>query len=274
VVSIERIRREIAEITAERLDARVTVPSAPEELRRLAVAINAMLDRLQRGVDEQRRGTADAVHALRAPLTVVRAELDVSVRDPELAPAAREVLLSVREETDAIDRVADQMLKLAALDEGAKARIAPVDVLDAAEAAAQPFRRVALGKRLTLEVGGESCHASADARLLHLALTNLVDNAVEFTEAGGEVHVTAWSGDAEVGVTVTDTGPGISAEARERVFDRFYRGDRAGARGSGLGLAIAREVATAHGGRIWVESADGRGSAFSLALPRSPTPRA
>jgi len=91
-------------------------------------------------------------------------------------------------------------------------------------------------------------------------------------EDGGEVEVTTWGEDDEVGVTVTDNGPGIPTEARELIFERFYRADPARGRdvgGSGLGLAICREVAKAHGGRVWVESEEGKGSAFSLALPRA-----
>jgi signal transduction histidine kinase len=272
VLPIERIRRDIAEISLDRLDRRVTVPPEPEYLRRLATTINAMLDRLGRGVDDQRRRTADAVHALRAPLTVVRTELDVTLRSRDLPPSAQEVLASVRDEVDAIGRIADNLLTLAALDEeGMALELVPVDLLEAVAAATQPFRRVASSKRLTLETGGERCRAQADAALLHVALTNLVDNAIKFTEADGEIRVTAWSVGADVGVTVADTGPGISPEARERVFDRFYRGERAVGGGTGLGLAIAREIATALGGRVWVESRAGEGSAFSLALPRSPT---
>jgi signal transduction histidine kinase len=86
------------------------------------------------------------------------------------------------------------------------------------------------------------------------------------------VHVTAWSGQDEAGVTVADDGPGIPADSLDHVFDRFYRVDRSrgrGAGGSGLGLAICREIARAHGGRIAIDSEEGRGSAFSLALPRN-----
>src|SRR4029077_6359466 len=121
-----------------------------------------------------------------------------------------------------------------------------------------------------LEIGGASCDAQADPQLLHQALTNLIENAIKYACPGGEVRATAWQQDDEVGVTVADDGPGVPVEARERVFDRFYRVDHARGRdggGSGLGLAICREIATAHGGRVWVDSEEGKGSEFSLALP-------
>jgi signal transduction histidine kinase len=121
-----------------------------------------------------------------------------------------------------------------------------------------------------LEVNGEHCEARADPHRLHQALTNFIDNAIKFTEPGGEVSVSAWRRNGEVGVTVKDTGPGIPANERAQVFERFYRADPARGRagsGSGLGLSICREVAEAHGGRVWVESEEGEGSSFSLALP-------
>jgi signal transduction histidine kinase len=266
---VEGVRRDIAAIAVDGLHERIAVPSAPDELRRLAVTVNALLDRVEQRVDRERQRTADALHELRAPLATIRTELDVSLHGDDLGPAAREVLLSARQEVDTLTRVADDVLTLAALDEGRiELKLAPVALLEAVEAAARPFRRRASAERLTLEVGGEPCQARADRERLHQALTNLFDNAVKFTPPGGAVRATVWSAGADVGVTVADTGPGIGADARGRVFDRFYRGDGA-LGGSGLGLAICREIAAAHGGRVWVESEAGRGSTFSLALPRS-----
>jgi signal transduction histidine kinase len=154
-----------------------------------------------------------------------------------------------------------------------------VVLLAAGEAAERPLRPLAADKQIRLEVEGEPCEARADPQLLHQALTNLIENAIKFTPRGGEVRVSTWSSEHEVGVTVADDGPGIPEEARAHIFDRFYRVDRARGRdagGSGLGLAICREIARAHGGRVWIEARDGGGSAFSLALPRNggrdPTP--
>jgi two-component system, OmpR family, sensor kinase len=100
----------------------------------------------------------------------------------------------------------------------------------------------------------------------------MVENAIGFSPAGATVRVTTWARGGEAGVTVTDEGPGVDPALRERVFDRFFRADPSRARasgGGGLGLAIAREIAVAHGGRVWVDAADGGGSAFTLAAPAS-----
>jgi signal transduction histidine kinase len=234
------------------------------------------LTALRAQIDEQRRRTADAVHALRGPLAVMRTELDVGLRDPDLAPAAREVLASAREEVDRVSRMADDLLTLAAVDEGSmRLRLTRVAVLEAIEAAAEPFRQVASAKRLALHIGGEACHARADAERLHQALGNLIDNAIKFSPQGGEIRLTAWCDAGRVGVTVTDSGPGVSAAARDHVFDRFYRDtgtSESDARGGGLGLAICREMVAAQGGSVWLESEPGQGSAFSLSLPRAPGP--
>jgi signal transduction histidine kinase len=234
-------------------------------------ALRAELAESRRRIDEERRRTADAVHALRGPLAAMGAEVDVSLRDDGLAPEVRALMVSVREEVDAISRIVANLLTLAAVDED-RLRLddVPVALLDALDAAARPFRGVAAAKRLTLQVGGERCQAHADPERLQQALGNLIDNAIKFTEPGGDVRVTAWCAAAQVGVTVKDSGPGVSAPARAHLFERFYRDPgRAPASGSGLGLAICREIAAAHGGTVWVDSEEGRGSAFTLALPRS-----
>jgi signal transduction histidine kinase len=233
--------------------------------------MRAELAVLQRRLEDQRRHTADAVHALRAPLAVMRTDLDVGLRDPELPPAAREVLASAREEVDKVSRMADNLLTLAAIDEGGmRLRLEPVALTEAVEAAVEPLRRIASAERLTIHVGGEACYVHADRERLAQALGNVIHNAIKFSAPGGEIRVTTWSEGQRVGVTVTDSGPGVRAGARARVFERFYRDTSDGAstaRGSGLGLAICREIVAAHGGSVWLQSEPGRGSAVSLALP-------
>ena len=129
-----------------------------------------------------------------------------------------------------------------------------------------------------MNVTGDAGIVHGDAQRLHQVVTNLVENAIKFTPPGGEVTVASWREGGEAGVTVTDNGAGIPADLREHVFDRFFRADPSRSResgGSGLGLAICYEVAASHGGRIWVDSEEGRGSSFSIALPvgdREPVP--
>jgi heavy metal sensor kinase len=268
---VERMTSNAREIGIDRLDERVAVPRAADELGRLAITLNAMLDRLERGVREKHRLIADASHELRTPLAVMRAELDVSLRDADLAPEAREVLESAREEVDRMSRTVDNLLTLAQVDEGRLELLTTrASLREVIEAAVRPLRPLAEARGVELVVEATEVEAQADPQRLHQALTNLLENALKFTPSGGTVRVHDWRTGDEVGITVTDDGPGIPADARAHLFDRFYRVDGARNRavgGSGLGLAICREIALAHGGNVWVESEEGGGSAFSLALP-------
>jgi heavy metal sensor kinase len=274
LLPVERMTSQADEIGIDRLNDRIAEPRGTDEIGHLAVTLNAMLDRLERGVEEKHRLIADASHELRTPLAAMRSELDVSLRTDDLSPEAREVLESTREEVDRMGRTVDNLLTLARVDEGRLELLKTrVNLHDGIEAAVRPLRPLADAKRLRLEVnGGRTWEAEADPQRLHQALTSMIENAIKFVQPGGEVEVTTWGEDDEVGVTVRDNGPGIPADAREHIFDRFYRADPARGRdvgGSGLGLAICSEVAKAHGGRLWVESEEGKGSSFTLALPRA-----
>jgi signal transduction histidine kinase len=184
--------------------------------------------------------------------------------------------VSVHEEVDRMSRTVDNLLTLAQADEGhLKLLTTPLLLRDRVRATiralapAATAKGPALEEREALEAGRPDL-VDADAQRVDQLLVNLIENAIKYTPSGGAVTVLTWRRDAEVGVTVSDTGPGIPPEDLDHVFDRFFRVDEARRRtsgGSGLGLAICREIVEAHGGRIWVESEAGRGSAFSLALP-------
>ncbi len=268
---VARMTADAARVGAWDLHERVAVPATADELQRLALTLNAMLARIERGAQDRQRLVADASHELRSPLAVMRTEIDVSLRGDDLPAEAREVLRSAGEEVDRMRRTVDNLLTLAEADEGGLPLLAvPLSLGKLIQDAARPFAALAeaRGERLVVVAGPEE--VQADPQQLSLVVANLLDNAVKFTGRGGTVSVRTWHGDDEAGVTVTDDGAGIPAEDVDRVFDRFYRVDRSHSRtiaGSGLGLAICREIVRAHGGRLWAESVPGRGSAFTLALP-------
>ena len=268
---VERMTADAAEIGTNRLQDRVAVPSSHDEIQRLGETLNAMLDRVERGMQDRHRLVADASHELRTPLAVMRAEFDVSLRADDLSAEAREVLESAREEVDRISRTVDNLLALAAADEGRLELLTgPTELRQAVEDAARPLRQLAAAKSVDLRVEGEPCLVQADRQRLELVVTNLVENAIKFTQPMGSVHVQSWRRAGEAGVSVTDEGPGIPPEDRAHLFDRYYQTGPGRARahgGSGLGLAISRDVVHAHGGRLWVEAAAGGGSTFSIALP-------
>jgi heavy metal sensor kinase len=260
---------EAATIGIERLDERVEVPQAADELHDLAVTFNSMLDRLERGVEGNRRFAADASHELRTPLAVMRSELEVSLRDPDLDPLARAALESTQEEVERMRIIVENLLALARSDDGtldllissSDLRAIVDSVVAAAEVLARPHQ-------VRVVADGPHLPVVADPTRLEQVLTNLVINAVRFSPAGGRVTVSTWAREGEAGCTVQDEGPGVPPEVANRVFERFVRSDGLAARGggAGLGLSISREIIAAHGGRIWVESGD-LGAAFSFSLP-------
>jgi signal transduction histidine kinase len=268
---VEQLTSDARQIGNGGLHERVAVSASRDEIGRLGLTLNAMLDRIERGVTDKHRLVADASHALRTPLAVMRAEIDVSLRGDELPVAARDVLESAREEVDRMSRTVDNLLALAEADEGRLELLTvPVSLRRAIDDSARPLRLLAAAKDVSLLAEGAPIEAQADPQRLHLAVTNLIENAIKFSPPGGRVRVTTWSRGSEVGITVSDEGPGIPPEDREHLFDRYYRVDRARGHkvaGSGLGLAISREVALSHGGRLWLESVVGGGSTFFLALP-------
>jgi two-component system, OmpR family, sensor kinase len=276
LLPVERMTTQAEAIGIDELHERIAVPRARDEIGHLAETLNEMLDRLQRGVDDKRRLVEDASHELRTPLAVMRAELDVSLRVDHLTGPARSVLESTRDEVDSMSRTVDNLMTWAEVHDGSlDLLIRDVRLRDAIEAAARPFRPLAVGSGLRLETGGDPGDGQADPQRLHQALTNIIENAIKSARPGGRVSVTSWDRSREVGVTVADDGPGILTEADAPLHDRFHRADRprgVNGGGSGLGLAICQEIAAAHGGRFCVESEPGKGSAFTFALPRRPPP--
>jgi signal transduction histidine kinase len=268
---VDRMRKQAERIGINHLHERVAAPNPRDQIGQLASTLNAMLDRLEEGVAARRRLIADASHELRTPLAAMRAELDVSLRDPARTPAERATLESVREDVGRMSRTVDNLLTLALADEGRLELLRkPVELQELARNAVEPMLALAGLKGVSLSAGGEPASAVGDPDRLAQALTNLIENAIKYTPAGGRVTVTSWVGAGEAGVTVADTGAGIPSESVDHVFDRFYRADPSRSRasgGSGLGLAICQEIAVAHGGRVSVHSEPGRGSSFTLALP-------
>jgi heavy metal sensor kinase len=268
---VERMTARADEIGIHDLSQRVGVPAARDEIGHLARTLNAMLERLEQGVHARERLVADAAHELRAPLAAIRAELEVSLRHDALDDAARAVLDSARDEVLRMGRVVDNLLTLARADEGRLELLTgPQDLAALAERAARGQRSAATAANVELVVDGEPTTVDADADRMDQVITNLIDNAIRFSPAGSRVAVNVWKDTTEAGITVADEGPGVAAGARERIFERFAREDQARGRagGAGLGLAICREIVHAHGGRIWVEDREPRGSAFVVALRR------
>ena len=267
---VARMTREADTIGIEHLEERIDVPPAADEVQRLAVTLNAMLDRLERGVEDKRRFAADASHELRTPLAVMRAELDVSLRDAALSPSAREALESAQEEVERMRAMVENLLVLARADDGSLELLrAPLDLAEVTSSVAENASMLGRPKEITLITEGPHVSVRADRARIEQVVMNLVSNAISFSPRGGKVRLSTWSENGRAGCTVTDEGPGVSPELAGHVFERFVRGDvaRTNDGGSGLGLAISQEIVAAHGGHIWVDSRAGEGGSFSFWLP-------
>jgi heavy metal sensor kinase len=261
------------QITAESLSARLTVGDPRDEFGRLATVFNDTLQRLQHAFEQLRRFTADASHELRTPLTAMRSVGEVALQRPLGAEGYREVIGSMLEEVDRLTRLVENLLTLTRAEAGRiPLTLDVVDLAALAGSAAESLRVLAddKGPILDVETAGP-VPVRCDGAILRQALLSLLHNAIKYTPCQGTIRVTAGATAGEASLAVTDGGPGIAAEHRERIFERFYRVDEGRARdagGVGLGLAIARWAVEANGGRIEVESAEGRGSVFRILLPK------
>ena len=263
---VRRLTEHAERITAtgdlrERTDER-----RADELGRLAVAFNTMLDALSASVAAQRQLVADASHELRTPLTTARTNLEVLELHDDMEPSERRRILA-----EAITELGEMTLLIEELVELARGEQRPLEKqptrldLVTDEVVAVAARRA--DREFRVDLAPTVVEGSSPA--LARAILNLVDNALKWSPPGTPVEVTVQQGV----VSVRDHGPGIAADDLPHVFDRFYRA--AAARtlpGSGLGLAIVRQIAEAHGGTVTAERADGGGSLFTLRIPLLPTP--
>lgn len=266
---VERLRVEASAISAIEPSRRLPVPETADELQRLAETLNAMLDRLNEGLERERRFVDEASHELRTPLGVLQAEVELALREPRRREELEAALRSVEEEANRLTRLTRDLLVLARSDRG-RLPVRPVetDVGDVLERVATRFAERAAGAGIRLSVQADEVRGRVDPERIQQALENLVDNALRHVRPGGEIRLEATRGADGLRVAVHDDGPGFASELIARAFEPFARDDRArGDGGAGLGLAIVRAVAEAHGGRVTAENAAGGGAVVALTLP-------
>ncbi|MGH2537274.1 MAG: ATP-binding protein [Candidatus Promineifilaceae bacterium] len=252
---------------ADDLSRRLPDTGRDDEIGRLTLVLNQTLERLETLFHSRQRFLADVSHELRTPLTTIRGNLDLMRRMGEADPETLDVL---QEEVQRMTRLVDDLLLLARADTGGlPIRREAVELDNVFLDVVRQIQSVEQPVKIVLEEVDQVCVLGDVDRLKQLVL-NLVDNAIKYTPAGGEVTLSLGKKDGAVRLAVSDSGVGIPAEDLPRIFDRFYRVDKARSRrmgGSGLGLSIARWIAQAHGGEIRVDSKLGEGSTFTLTLP-------
>ena len=259
---IESMRRRAAEISTSSLDERLPVPPANDEVARLGETLNAMLARLEDGLERERRFLADASHELRTPLALLKTELALASKPGRTEQELRAAIDSAAEQTDRLARIADDLLLLARAEQGElRLKTEQVDVTDVMEEVAGRFRtdRVSVAP-------GEPVVVTADRLRLEQALTNLVDNAIR--HGGGAITVSARAENGTAELHVADEGPGFGEEFLPQAFERFTRADEAReGQGSGLGLAIVDTIARAHRGSARAANLPGGGADVWISLP-------
>lgn len=270
---VEVMARRAAEITADHLDDRIIIQNPDDELGQLGTAFNATLARLENSFEQLRRFTADASHELRTPLTAIRSVGEVALGKGGSEGYYRDMIGSMLEETNRLTKLVDSLLTMSRADAGRVAlNFSPVSLLELAKESANLLEVLAEEKEQSIHIeGSETIQASADRTILRQALVNLIDNAVEFSPEKGIIQIRIREDGPDAIVEVQDNGPGIPQEHKARIFERFYRVDKARARqegGTGLGLSIVEWAVKANRGTVEVDCEHGPGSIFRIRLPK------
>jgi len=256
-------------VSLSRLSERLPVPESRDELQRLCIAWNEMLARLEESANRLKQFTADASHELRTPVAVIRAAAELALRQNREPVAYRQALLKIKEQSVEMGELVDNLLSLARAEERQlQSSFVPVDLREVVHDVEVKSRAAAKAKglRLSISLPASPATVSGDPASLRRLVYLLVDNALKFTEAPGQIEIGVGArSDTWIVLTVSDTGTGILPEDLPRIFDRFYQADSSrSAAGAGLGLSLARWIADTHDAAIEVTSEAGQGSAFGV----------
>jgi heavy metal sensor kinase len=267
---VSHITATAAAISSSSLDRRVPVSKSKDELAYLAIIFNRMISRLEQNFKSQQQFIADASHDLRTPLTIVRAELELLLQKPDLDPETRTGVERCIIEAERLSALSNDLLLLARADSRqlgtTRERIRLDEFLVDSISRMTPLAKQ---KQISLRVDLEDpVEISCDPPMLRRAITNLLENAIKFSPESSTIDVALQSRDHSALISISDHGIGISPAELPRLFDRFYRGDRArSTQGSGLGLAIAKALIESHKGTLELESTPGAGTTARISLP-------
>lgn len=253
---------------------RLQVRNPGDELGRLSLTFNRLLERIAVSMNQLRAFIADAAHELKTPVSVIRGEAELSLSAERSLEEYRDALRAIADESQRLSLIVSDLTLLAegeTLDHPLERR--RIDLKEMVHEVARSLRTLAAGRGVVVEIESTRCgDYRGDERLLRQVVTNLLENAIKFSPSLSRVAVVLAQEGENIEVRVLDQAPTLSAEDRERVFERFYRARGSGSktRGSGLGLAIVRWAVTLHGGRIRVEPREAAGNEFVVTLPPPP----
>lgn len=273
LMPIQQMARQAQEITPEKLHARLPNDDTDDELGQLARVFNATLGRLEEAFEQLRRFTSDASHELRTPLAMIRSVGEVGLQKDGTRADYRDIVGSMLEEVNRLTSLVENLLTISRADSGhIQLQRTVVPVMALAREAVGLFEILIEEKsQLAVLEGDEWLQIEADRLVLRQALVNIVHNAVKYSPTGEVISVRIGNGSGnQVSIEIQDNGPGIPAEDQPKVFDRFYRVDKARWResgGAGLGLSIAKWAVEAHGGTIVLSSEPNKGCTFRISLP-------
>jgi heavy metal sensor kinase len=259
-------------ISFKNLHQRLPVPQTRDEFERISEALNRMIERLDEAFQIANRFTADASHELRTPLTIIQGELEAFMKEPSLAPEFVENLGNILEEVERLSRIVEGLLLVSRLEAGeAQMKRASIDLGELVTSTTEQMELLSKDKLLTLKYEiSDHIMVEGDELRLRQVVVNLIDNAIKYTPEGGAISLKVRSSPGIAILEVIDTGMGISPAALPQVFNRFFRAEEAKSgrmHGSGLGLAIVQSITEAHGGHVYVESNENRGTKFRIELP-------
>jgi len=265
---VEAMRTRAATVSAAEPSERLPVPPTDDEIARLGVTLNQMLERLGEALEHERAFVADASHELRTPLTILRTELDLALAEGRSAAELRGALTSAAEETDRLTQLTEGLLTIAQTERGElPLRLEWIELREALEEVRRRFARRAEEEGRTISLRGGPLEIRADRLRIEQAVGNVIDNALRY--GSGEVSVSLTALDDTVVVRIGDHGPGFPSDFLPRAFERFSRPSSARSDGgSGLGLAIVRTIARAHGGESQAANTGG-GAEVWISVPHS-----
>jgi signal transduction histidine kinase len=260
-------------VTARGLDQRIPESGDSPEANRVIQVLNRMMDRLEASFRQAIRFSADASHELKTPLAIMQGELENALQAAAPGSADQQLFSNLLEETQRLKTIMRSLLLLAQADAGQlKLALEPVDLSGELEAMIEDARVLAADSRLTFEVElPPQLRVEADRALLHTAIFNLITNAIKYNEPDGKISLALTVTDRQTVFTACNSGPGIPAEDQPRIFDRFYRVDRAGrpgVDGIGLGLSLAREIVRAHEGELALKESRAGRTCFEMRIGR------